>query len=31
VITRQSVLPNFLQMFGVGGGDPFYAVMAERL
>jgi SAM-dependent methyltransferase len=31
VITRQSAAPNFLQMFGVGGGDPFYAVMAERL
>lgn len=31
VFARQSAAPNFLQMFGVGGGDPFYAVMAERL
>ena len=31
VITRQSSVPNFLQMFGVGGGDPFYAVISQRL
>ena len=31
VFARQSAAPSFLQMFGVGGGDPFYAVMAERL
>jgi SAM-dependent methyltransferase len=31
VITRQSSVPNFLQMLGVGGGDPFYAVIAQRL
>jgi hypothetical protein len=23
--------PNFLQIFGVGGGDPFYAVIAQRI
>jgi SAM-dependent methyltransferase len=26
----QSTVPNFLQMFGMGGADPFYAVMAEK-
>ncbi len=31
VIARQSGVPNFLQMLGVGGGDPFYAVIAQRL
>jgi len=31
VVARQSSAPNFLQMFGLGGGDPFYAVIAERL
>ena len=31
VIVRQSTVPSFLQMLGVGGVDPFYAVMAERL
>ena len=31
VIAHQSSLPNFLQMFGVGGADPFYAVVAQRL
>jgi SAM-dependent methyltransferase len=31
VIARQSAAPNFLQMFGVGGGDPFYAVIAQRI
>jgi SAM-dependent methyltransferase len=30
VIVRQSTTPNFLQMLGVGGGDPFYAVIAQR-
>ena len=29
-IARQSTAPSFLQMLGVGGGDPFYAVIAER-
>ena len=31
VIARQSAVPNFMQMFGVGGGDPFYAVIAQRI
>jgi SAM-dependent methyltransferase len=31
VIARQSTVPSFLQMLGVGGGDPFYAVIAQRL
>lgn len=30
VIARQSSVPSFLQMLGVSGGDPFYAVIAER-
>ncbi len=30
VITRQSSAPNFLQWMGAGGGDPFYAVIAQR-
>lgn len=30
VIIRQSTVPSFLQMLGVGGGDPFYAVVAQR-
>ena len=29
-IVRQSPAPSFLQMLGVGGGDPFYAVIAQR-
>ncbi|NJR66398.1 MAG: class I SAM-dependent methyltransferase [Leptolyngbyaceae cyanobacterium CRU_2_3] len=29
-ITRLSTVPGFLQMLGVGGGDPFYAVIAHR-
>ena len=29
-IARQSTTLSFLQMLGVGGGDPFYAVIAER-
>lgn len=31
VIARASAVPSFLQMLGVGGGDPFYAVIAQRL
>ena len=32
VISHQPPLvPSFLQMLGVGGGDPFYAVLAYRL
>lgn len=31
VIVRQSTVPSFLQMLGVGGGDPFYAVIAQRI
>ena len=31
VIVHQSSAPSFLQMFGVGGGDPFYAVIAQRI
>jgi SAM-dependent methyltransferase len=31
VIVRSSPVPNFLQMFGMGAGDPFYAVIASRL
>ena len=30
VIARASSLPAFLQMLGVTGGDPFYAVIARR-
>jgi SAM-dependent methyltransferase len=30
VIARQSSLPAFLQVLGVGGGDPFYAVIAYK-
>ncbi|MDJ0556858.1 MAG: class I SAM-dependent methyltransferase [Microcoleaceae cyanobacterium MO_207.B10] len=30
VISRQSNAPSFLQMLGLGGGDPFYAVIAYR-
>jgi hypothetical protein len=30
VISRQSTVPNVLQWLGVGGGDPFYAVIASR-
>ncbi|GAB4475223.1 MAG: methyltransferase domain-containing protein [Elainellaceae cyanobacterium] len=30
-ISRQPSMPAFLQMLGVGGGDPFYAVVAERV
>jgi SAM-dependent methyltransferase len=31
VINRSSTLPAFLQMLGMGGGDPFYAVIGERI
>lgn len=31
VISRQPNIPSFLQMLGVPGGDPFYAVIAHRL
>jgi ubiquinone/menaquinone biosynthesis C-methylase UbiE len=32
VITRSGgALPQILQMFGMGGGDPFYAVVARRM
>lgn len=30
VITRPGSLPSFLQMLGMAGGDPFYAVIAQR-
>ncbi|BAU40472.1 class I SAM-dependent methyltransferase [Leptolyngbya sp. O-77] len=30
-IARQPSVPPFLQMLGMGGGDPFYAVIAERV
>jgi SAM-dependent methyltransferase len=30
VIARSSPVPSVLQMLGVGGGDPFYAVIAQR-
>jgi SAM-dependent methyltransferase len=30
VIIRQSPVPTMFQMFGIGGGDPFYAVIAHR-
>jgi ubiquinone/menaquinone biosynthesis C-methylase UbiE len=31
VVAKQSEAPNVLQWFGIGGGDPFYAVIACRL
>jgi SAM-dependent methyltransferase len=31
LIARQSAAPSFLQMLGIGSGDPFYAVIAQRL
>jgi SAM-dependent methyltransferase len=31
VVVRQSTAPSFMQMFGLGGGDPFYAVIAQRI
>jgi SAM-dependent methyltransferase len=30
VIARQSPIPGVFQILGLGGGDPFYAVIAER-
>ncbi|MGB3266668.1 MAG: class I SAM-dependent methyltransferase [Microcoleus sp.] len=30
VVTKQSNLPSFMQMLGMGVGDPFYAVIAYR-
>ncbi|NEQ77774.1 MAG: class I SAM-dependent methyltransferase [Okeania sp. SIO2C9] len=30
VISQKSNVPSFLQMLGLGGGDPFYAVIAYR-
>jgi len=30
VIANQSSTPSFLQMFGIAGDDPFYAVIASR-
>ncbi|MBD2597501.1 class I SAM-dependent methyltransferase [Nostoc spongiaeforme FACHB-130] len=30
VIVRQSTMPYFLQLMGIGAGDPFYAVIAHR-
>lgn len=31
VINRPSTMPAFMQMFGIAGTDPFYAVIAERV
>lgn len=31
VINRPASVPSFLQMLGISGGDPFYAVIARRL
>jgi SAM-dependent methyltransferase len=31
VIVKQSQAPAFFQMLGMGGGDPFYAVIATRV
>ena len=31
VITRPSSVPPFLQMLGIPGGDPFYAVIGHRV
>ena len=31
VISRPSTVPSFLQMFGILGTDPFYAVLARKL
>ena len=30
VLARESQLPSFMQLFGMGGGDPFYAVLSQR-
>jgi hypothetical protein len=31
VIVRQAQVPSILQMLGMPGGDPFYAVIATRI
>lgn len=31
VVVHQSPVPSFLQMLGLAGGDPFYAVMARKV
>lgn len=31
VIAKPSTVPSFLQMLGMAGSDPFYAVIAERM
>lgn len=31
VVIRQAQVPSFLQMLGMGSGDPFYAVIADRV
>lgn len=31
VIARRSTAPSWLQMLGVAGGDPFYAVIAQKV
>jgi SAM-dependent methyltransferase len=31
VIVKQSQVPPMFQLFGMGGGDPFYAVIASRV
>ncbi len=30
IVARQSPAPSFLQLLGIGGGDPFYAAIAKR-
>ena len=30
IIVHQSPVPNFLQLLGMGGGDPFYAGIAQK-
>jgi hypothetical protein len=30
-IARKSEFPAILQFMGMGGGDPFYAIIAHRL
>ncbi|MGD1860414.1 MAG: class I SAM-dependent methyltransferase [Leptolyngbyaceae cyanobacterium] len=31
IISRPATVPIMMQMLGLGGGDPFYAVIAERM
>ncbi len=31
VVATQSPIPGFLQMLGLAGGDPFYAVIAKKM